>query len=104
MEQQRIRLLEQFVKDEPDDPFNWFALALEQMKFDRAKALETFEYVLTRHPDYLPTYYHAGSLYQGIGNQERAVSILNAGVDLARRLGDKKTLSELRMLLDDWVD
>ena len=104
MDQERLKLLEQFVKEEPEDPFNWYALALEETKQDSNRAVELFEYVLEKHPDYLPSYYHAGNLYQSIGNQKRAIEILQTGVELAKLQGERKTLNELRTLLDEWKD
>ena len=36
----RLKLLEQFAADEPKDPFNWYALALEIQEKQPEKALE----------------------------------------------------------------
>ena len=38
----RLKLLEQFATDEPKDPFNWYALALETQEKQPEKALEYF--------------------------------------------------------------
>lgn len=104
MHQERLNLLEQFVKEEPEDPFNWYALALEQTKLNPLLALETFEYVLKNHSEYLPAYYHTGNLYLSYGNQERAKEILKVGADLAKRQGEQKAMQELNTLLDELID
>ena len=104
MDQERLKLLEQFVKEEPEDPFNWYALALEVSKLNPSRASELFEYVLEKHPEYLPSYYHAGNLYLSQGNQERARDVLQIGVNLARQKGEQKTMGELRTLLDELMD
>lgn len=104
MDQERLKLLEQFAKDEPEDPFNWYALALEETKRNPARALEIFEYVLKTHPQYLPAYYHAGNLYFSLGNQERAKEILQSGIVLAQQKGEQKSMRELRTLLDELTD
>lgn len=104
MDQERLKLLEQFVKEEPEDPFNWYALALEVSKPNPSRASELFEYVLEKYPDYLPSYYHAGNLFLSIGNEKRAKEILQAGVNLARQKGEQKTMGELRTLLDELMD
>lgn len=57
MNSERIKLLEQYVEDDPNDPFNLYALALEYQKQNPAKAGKLFELLLAKHPDYLPTYY-----------------------------------------------
>ncbi len=104
MDQERLKLLEQFTKEEPEDPFNWYALALEEAKVNSTRAAELFEYVLEKHPDYLPAYYHAGNLLLSQGNQKRAEEILRAGVNLARQKGEQKTMGELRTLLDELIN
>lgn len=104
MDQERLRLLKQFVEEEPEDPFNWYALALEETKRDSKRAAELFEYLLTNHPDYLPAYYHAGNLHLFLGNTEKAKEILQKGVGLAKRKGDQKSMGELRILLDELTD
>ena len=104
MNQDRLKLLEQFVKEEPDDPFNWYALALEEAKSNQARSCELFEHVLEKHPDYLPTYYHAGDLYMSLGNTKRAKAILEKGLNLAKQKKEQKTMNELRTLLDELID
>ena len=104
MQQERLNLLEQFVKEEPEDPFNWYALALEETKRDSKRATELFEHLLTNHPDYLPAYYHAGNLHLFLGNTEKAKEILQTGVDLAKQKGEQKAMGELITLLDELVD
>jgi len=104
MNQERLSLLKQFVADEPNDPFNWYALGLEESKKDEGKALELFEYVLKNHPDYLPVYYHAASLYLTVGNDARAQEILSEGILLAKRKGEQKTMQELSTLFNQTLD
>ena len=104
MDKERLKLLEQFLKEEPEDPFNWYALALEETKINPSRASELFEHLLEKHPEYLPSYYHAGNLHLFQGNQERAKEILQKGVTLASQKGEQKTMGELRTLLDELVD
>ena len=101
MDQERLRILKQFVEEEPEDPFNWYALALEETKQNPKRAVELFEYVLEKHSEYLPVYYQAGDLYLSLGNEERAKEILLLGVNLARLKGEQKAMSEIRTLLDE---
>jgi len=104
MDQNRLKLLEQYVKEEPEDPFNWYALALEITNHDTARAIQLFDHVLTHPPDYLPSYYHAGNLHLSLGNSGRANAILKLGSELARKKGDLKALGELNTLLDELAD
>ena len=96
----RLRQLEQYAKEDPDDPFPRYALALEWMHSDSKKALELFAQVLRDHPDYLPAYYHAGQLTLDAGDSPGAKLILEKGILLAAATGDPKTKAELSTLLD----
>jgi len=91
----RIKQLEQFVKEDPEDPFNRYALALEYIKTDKIKASVIFFDLIRDHNDYLPTYYHLGKLYEEMHESEKALDVFDQGIDLARRQNDQKTLREL---------
>lgn len=104
MNQERLSILKQFVEEDPNDPFNWYALGLEESKKDTFKALELFEYVMKNHPGYLPVYYHAANLYLSTGNGSRAKEILNEGITLAKKNGEQKTMQELNTLLNEVLD
>jgi tetratricopeptide (TPR) repeat protein len=97
----RIRQLEQFYKEDPLDPFNLYALALEYLKSKPAKSQSFFERLLENHPDYLPAYYHAAKLYQELGEKEKAARIFKNGISLAEKLKDMKTLRELKSAYDE---
>ena len=101
----RIELLKQYIKEEPDNPFNRYALALEFIKTrDDEKALELFNYVYTHHSDYLPNYYHFGSLLIKLMNIDQAQIILKKGITLAIKQNDNRTKSELSGLLEETED
>ena len=63
MIQNRIAILEEFYKTEPNDPFNAYALALEYLNSNTSKAKALFEELLANHPTYVATYYHAAALF-----------------------------------------
>lgn len=94
-----------FYEEDPADPFNIYALALEYQKFDPLKAVEFFEMLLQKHPEYLPTYYHAAVFFANLEQIEKADLIYKNGIKLAEESGNIKTLGELRrayrMFLDD---
>jgi len=101
MNHSRIDLLEKFISEDPADPFNYYALALEYLQTNPAKATELFDQVLSDYPDYLPVYYTAGTFYAETSNDIKAMEILNKGVDLARRKSDLKALRELQNALQN---
>lgn len=96
MNHNRIQLLRQFIQEEPGDPFNVYALAMEFMDSDPAQARTLFDQLLTEHPDYMATYYHAAALYAENDDRDRAAQLYDQGIDLARRQGNDKTLLELQ--------
>lgn len=105
MNNQRIQQLLAFVQEEPDDPFNVYALAMEYLTAQPGQALHYFEQLLDRHPDYLPTYYHAAALYADLDDRPKADILYQRGIELARSAGNQKTVDELarayRMFQDD---
>lgn len=104
MNKNRIELLKKFITDDPADPFNHYALALELVSDEPRKAIELFDLLITRFPDYLPTYYHAAKQHQSLGDDQRAVLILTRGIDLAKAQGNPKAKAELQSVLDELQD
>lgn len=103
MPTQRIKQLLQFYEEDPGDPFNLYALALEYLNHDLARSRALFETLLAEHEGYLPTYYHAAKFFQQHGEHERATAIFENGMALAKRLNDQKALRELRSAYDEMM-
>ncbi len=104
----RLEILRQFVAEEPQDPFNHYALATELLKFDKTESRQIFEYLLKNHADYLATYYHLGALYVELGENPLAKETYVKGIEIARKIGNEKALKELKgayqMFLDELED
>ena len=92
----RIKTLKKFLTEEPGDPFNWYALAMEYYEHDAEKSCELLDTLLEKHPTYLPTYYKAAHLFWYLENIEKAKKVFEDGIHLAKRTGDQKNLSELK--------
>lgn len=103
MSTERLKLLHQFYDEDPADPFNSYALALEYLNVDPEKALEFFEILLHKHVEYLPTYYHAAKFFQERGQKERAIHVYERGMALAGSQGNSKALRELRSAYDEFM-
>jgi len=101
MNHPRIDLLEKFIQEDPSDPFNYYALALEYLQTNPTKSRELFDEILIHHPDYLPVYYTAGTLYADLANEVKALEIFNKGVELAKINSDFKTLRELKSAIQN---
>jgi predicted Zn-dependent protease len=92
-------MLERLV-EQSKDPFARYGLAMEYAKLERPQdALATFAGLRAEQPDYLPMYLMAGQVLIGLGRGEEAGEWLGAGMEVARRSGDAKTLSELEAAL-----
>ncbi|MBC3783964.1 tetratricopeptide repeat protein [Spirosoma utsteinense] len=95
MNNDRIQQLIRFVQEEPGEPFNVYALAMEFINGRSEQARPYFDQLLTEHPDYLPTYYHAAALYAELGERERAAELYEKGIVLAGAQNNAKTVLEL---------
>lgn len=100
----RIEILKKYHADEPDDPFNLYALATEYLQEEPLVALGYFEELLTRFPDYLGTYYHAGKLYYALGQSEKSKEVLQKGITLGLQQTKAKAVNELRNALNEILD
>jgi tetratricopeptide (TPR) repeat protein len=93
----RLKHLQEFYEEDPDDPFTRFALAQEHLKRGSArKALTFFEELVETDPEYVGTYYHLGKLYERLGRTDDAIKTYDAGIAVARDQRDQKNLSELQ--------
>ncbi|HEX5172428.1 MAG TPA: tetratricopeptide repeat protein [Cyclobacteriaceae bacterium] len=97
----RLKQLQKFLDEDPADPFNWYALALEYLKSDQKKALTLFEKLLADFDQYLPTYYQAALLYIQLEESRKAVNVFEKGIALARDQNNLKAANELRSALDE---
>jgi hypothetical protein len=95
--------LEKFYNEEPGDPFNVYALALEYQKHDQAKACELFDELLIKHPSYIPSYYHAAKLFETLGLRDKAIKTFQTGIMKAKEANDLKTARELKSAYDEFM-
>lgn len=95
----RLEQLWQFYVEDPKDPFNLYAYALELAKTDKRKAIDFLKQLINSNPDYIPTYYQAASLCLEV-NQD-AQSIIEQGIEKAKTQNNRKAQNELQALLDN---
>ena len=97
----RLEQLSEMLKEDPDDSFLNYALALEYGKAgDLRKAIDTIETMLKVHSTYLGAYYQLGKYYEELKEDEKAASTYKKGIMLAQEQKNLKTLGELRTALD----
>jgi Tfp pilus assembly protein PilF len=93
---ERIKLLEQFSEEEPENPFNWYALALEYQESDPEKTNDLFDKLLLFHKSYLPTYFPAAHFFSEKGEFKKAEKVFRDGIRLAKSQKNEKAFRELQ--------
>lgn len=100
MSNSRLLQLQEMLKSEPHDSFLNYALALEYTKENNiSEAISIIEEVLTHDENYLGAYYQLGKLYEQSGDNSKAISTYQKGVEIAKAQNNKKTLGELNEAL-----
>jgi tetratricopeptide (TPR) repeat protein len=93
----RIEQLKEFLKEDPNDSFLKYALALEYMKTEENNtAKDCFLSLIAGDKNYLASYYQLGKLYESLSDQEPAIEIYKKGIEIAQKSENKKTLLELQ--------
>ena len=96
----RISTLAKAVKENPEDSFYKFALALEMLKIaELEKAKILFEAIRNEDPDYVGVYYHLAKLYSRVGENKKALETYKTGINVAKKQDDAHTRSELSAAL-----
>ncbi len=101
--EERIKQLELFHQEDPNDPFVIYALATEHLVSNKSKSRELFDLLLKDHPDYIGTYYHAAALYAELGEKEKAENIYKEGISKAEKLKDHHALKELKSAYQNFL-
>lgn len=92
----RISTLAKAVRDNPEDSYYKFTLALEMLKLNQtSKALVLFEAIRESDPDYIGVYYHLAKLYEQLGENKKAYNVYKEGIKASDAKDDHHTKSEL---------
>ena len=98
----RTAMLQEFLKDNPDDAFARYGLALEYVKTGNVDtALQEFKTLLEKNPDYTAAYQMAGQTLASAGRTAEAIKMLSEGIACARRTGNNHAMSEMEALLQE---
>jgi hypothetical protein len=101
MKNARLQELFNFLKEDPDDPFIIYAIAMEYGKVNVGKGMEYYDKLLKDHANYLPTYYHAAKLHEVKGNNLRASALYKKGMEISLAQKDTKAYRELMNALNE---
>lgn len=103
MNSSRLEQLEVFLKNEPNDPFILYAIATEYRNHDPEKAREYYDVLLTHHPEYLATYYHAALLFIELNEIALAEETFKKGIAIAQEQGNSLSLRELQNAYNEFL-
>jgi tetratricopeptide (TPR) repeat protein len=103
-DQTRREFLEEVVRNQPDDTFARYGLAMELANSEPTVAWIHFLYLLEHHPEYAATYYQAGTFLSKQGQLEEARRVLTTGLEVTARQGKQHAQAELQAALDDLND
>ena len=104
MNNQRLNQLLTFYAEDPTDPFNLYALALEYRATETVKAAAFFKTLLRDFPGYLPAYYPAAQFFAEQNDEAMARGVFENGLALAEAKGQEKTRRELLAAYCQWQD
>jgi tetratricopeptide (TPR) repeat protein len=102
MQANRLEKLLEFIKNEPDDPFLKYALATEYLRLNQTdKALEYYEDLVNKSPEYTGTYYHLGKLYEALNRTQDAINAYETGMKITREKRDNHAFAELQAVYNE---
>ena len=97
----RLRQLQEFLAEAPDDPELRYAVAMEHLSLgDDAAAVQGFRDLIAAAPRYDPTYLMLGQTLIRLGDEDGAKEVLRQGVSAAQQTGNAHALGEIQALLD----
>jgi tetratricopeptide (TPR) repeat protein len=97
---QRLRMLASLITKGSQDPFVFYARAMELRGLGRLdEAMDAFRKLRASHPDYVASYLMAGQLAVELGDTALAREFFEQGERLARSSGDDHAQSELARAL-----
>jgi cytochrome c-type biogenesis protein CcmH/NrfG len=97
----RREMLEEFVAQDPNDPFSRYALALELEKEGNAQgAVPQLQEVIARDPSYVAAYYQLGRLLAKSGTLDEARDVYRRGLVAATAANDQRARSEIQEALE----
>ena len=97
----RLRQLQEFLADSPDDPELRYAVAMELLSAGATDdAVRSFRDLIAVRPAYVPTYLMLGQTLIRLDREGEARDVLRAGVAAAKGAGNAHAEGEIQGLLD----
>jgi predicted Zn-dependent protease len=97
----RLRQLQEFLADSPDDPELRYAVAMELLSLNAVdEAVGSFRDLVAARPEYVPTYLMLGQTLIRSDREDDAKDVLRTGVAAAKKAGNTHAEGEIQALLD----
>ncbi len=98
----RVAAFKEILEQNPEDAFARYGLAMEyRQRGESSLALEQFDELQKRHPDYTAAYQMAAQGLIADGKFLEAEQRLHAGISSARRTRNQHALSEMEGMLSE---
>ncbi|GAB5404668.1 MAG: hypothetical protein Aurels2KO_28990 [Aureliella sp.] len=98
----RREKIEAMLKDEPNDEFLRYSLAMElNNDGEQAAALAQLDELTKQAKPYIAAYFRCGQILADAGRDTEARSYLRSGIEEAREQGDMHAAAEMSELLSD---
>lgn len=92
--------LEEMLKEEPNDEFLRYSLAMElEKEGNHALCLEMFKSLMTDEPPYVPAFFMAAQQRARLGEIDIAKEFLRNGIEEARTQGNAHAAAEMSEML-----
>jgi predicted Zn-dependent protease len=96
----RKQQLEEMLKEEPNDPFLCYGLAMELVgEGEDEEAVRRFQELLEVAPEYVPGYLQAGQALVRLGRYKEARTLFSRGITTARKQADEHAAQEMEGFL-----
>ena len=97
----RLKQLEELLRNEPNDPFLRYGVAMEHKKAGRLElALEWFAKTLEADATYCYAWYQQGQIRELLGEPDAARQVYERGIAAARQCNDQHAAGEMQVALD----
>ncbi len=98
----KIAGLKEILALDPKNSFARYGVAMELAgRGETDASLAEFDTLIEYDPDYTAGYFMSAQTLAGAGRTAQAIERLKAGIDCARRTGNRHALSEMQAMLDD---
>ena len=96
MDKTRLDFLSEAAAKDPKNAFARYGVAMELARLGRLdEAGDAFRALAAALPDYVPTYFQAGKVFEKLGRRDDARDFYRRGMDAASRAGNQHAREEL---------